>query len=145
MSTPHPAAIRIATTDGVAGARVTTSLGVVVGIAIRSRGVGGNIMAGLDALGNGSALAEYRDTLTACRVEALSRMVRAAEELGANAVVGVRFDTAEVGREMVEVVAYGTAAVLQDVEPTPDQEMHRPVRATGESETPLTDIHARAF
>ena len=57
--------IRIATTDGIAGARIATTLGVVVGIAIRSRGVGGNIMAGLDALGNGSALDEYRDDLAA--------------------------------------------------------------------------------
>jgi uncharacterized protein YbjQ (UPF0145 family) len=84
----------------------------VVGIAIRSRGFGGNIMAGLDALGNGSALAEYRDELTAIRREALARMAAEAEGLGANAVVGVRFDSAEVGREMVEVVAYGTAVIV---------------------------------
>ena len=106
--------IRIATTDGIAGARIAATLGVVVGIAIRTRGVGGNIMAGLDALGNGSALDEYRDDLAAIRREALARMAAEAEGLGANAVVGVRFDTAEVGREMVEVVAYGTAVVLQD-------------------------------
>jgi uncharacterized protein YbjQ (UPF0145 family) len=106
--------IRIATTDGIAGARIATTLGVVVGIAIRTRGVGGNIVAGLDALGDGTALDEFRELLTACRGEALTRMGRAAEELGANAVIGVRFDTAEVGREMVEIVAYGTAVVLQD-------------------------------
>ena len=104
----------IATTDGIAGARIATTLGVVVGIAIRTRGVGGNIMAGLDALGNGSALDEYRDDLAAIRREALARMGREAEGLGANAVTGLRFDTAEVGREMVEVVAYGTAVMLQD-------------------------------
>jgi uncharacterized protein YbjQ (UPF0145 family) len=66
-------------------------------------------MAGLDALGNSGALGEYRDDLAAIRREALARMAAEAEGLGANAVVGVRFDTAEVGREMVEVVAYGTA------------------------------------
>ncbi|MEA2530244.1 MAG: hypothetical protein QOF01_4297 [Thermomicrobiales bacterium] len=114
MNTPNCPHTCIATTDGVAGARIATTLGVVVGIAIRSRGVGGNIMAGLDALGNGSALDEYRDDLAAIRREALARMGREAEGLGANAVVGVRFDAAEVGREMVEVVAYGTAVVLQD-------------------------------
>ena len=114
MNAPNAAPICIATTDGIAGARVTTTLGVVVGIAIRSRGVGGNIMAGLDALGNGSALDEYRNLLAAIRQEAIARMRREAEELGANAVIGLRFDTAEVGREMVEVVAYGTAVVLQD-------------------------------
>ena len=114
MSAGNDAPVCIATTDGIAGARIAMTLGVVVGIAIRSRGVGGNIMAGLDALGNGSALDEYRDDLAAIRREALARMGREAEELGANAVVGMRFDTAEVGREMVEVVAYGTAVVLQD-------------------------------
>ena len=114
MSAGNDAPVCIATTDGIADAQIVMTLGVVVGIAIRSRGVGGNIMAGLDALGNGSALDEYRDLLATCRGEALVRMGRAAEGLGANAVVGTRFDTAEVGREMVEVVAYGTAVVLQD-------------------------------
>src|SRR5919112_5797550 len=114
MNTPNAAPIRIATTDGIAGARIAATVGVVVGLAVRTRGVGGNIMAGLDALGNGSALAEYRDDLAAIRREALARMGREAEGLGATAVVGVRFDAAAVGREMVEVVAYGTAVVLQD-------------------------------
>jgi uncharacterized protein YbjQ (UPF0145 family) len=114
MSAVDAVAICIATTDEIPGTRVTTILGVAVGIAIRSRGVGGNIMAGLDALGNGSALDEYRGDLAAIRREALARMAAEAEKLGANAVVGLRFDTAEVGREMVEVVAYGTAVVLQD-------------------------------
>ena len=114
MSEVNAAPIRIATTDGIVGAHIAMTLGVVVGIAIRSRGVGGNIMAGLDALGNGSALDEYRADLAAIRREALARMAAEAEGLGANAVVGTRFDTAEVGREMVEVVAYGTAVVLQD-------------------------------
>jgi uncharacterized protein YbjQ (UPF0145 family) len=114
MTTHNESALRIATTDGIAGAQVTTTLGIVLGIAIRTRGVGGNIMAGLDALGNGSALDEFRDELTAIRREALARMAAEAEELGADAVVWVRFDSAEVGREMVEIVAYGTAVLLQD-------------------------------
>src|SRR5215217_1328417 len=114
MNISEAPSIRIATTDGITGTRVATTLNIVIGIAIRSRGVGGNIMAGLDALGNGRALDEYRDDLAAIRRDALARMAAEAEKLGANAVVGVRFDTAEVGREMVEVVAYGTAVVLQD-------------------------------
>jgi uncharacterized protein YbjQ (UPF0145 family) len=114
MTTSNGTPVRLATTDGIEGARIVRSLGVVVGLAIRSRGVSGNIMAGLDALGNGSALEEYRDLLAAIRRDALARMERAALDLGANAVVGMRFDSADVGREMVEVVAYGTAVVLQD-------------------------------
>jgi uncharacterized protein YbjQ (UPF0145 family) len=112
MSTPNTDPLRSATTDAIAGARIVTTLGVVIGIAIRSRGVGGNIMAGLDALGDGSALAEYRDDLTAIRREAVTQMEARAREIGANAVVGVRYDTAAVGREMVEVVAYGTAVII---------------------------------
>src|SRR5262245_20545452 len=114
MSAPYDLPIFIATTDGIAGARFVRTLGVVVGIAIRSRGVGGNILAGMDALGNGSALAEYRDGLTAIRREALAQMAAEAAGLGANAVVGVRYDSAEVGREMVEIIAYGTAVVIED-------------------------------
>ena len=114
MSTSNEVPIRIATTDRVAGAQVAKMLGVVVGIAVRTRGIGGNIMAGFDALGDGGALAEYRGDLVAIRREALARMAAEAEGLGADAVVGVRFDAAEVGREMVEVVAYGTAVALRD-------------------------------
>jgi uncharacterized protein YbjQ (UPF0145 family) len=114
MSAANAVPMCITTTDGIAGARIAVTLGVVVGIAIRSRGIGGNIMAGLDALGNGSALDEYRDLLAAIRREALTRMGQEAEGIGANGVIGLRFDSAEVGREMVEVVAYGTAVVLQD-------------------------------
>jgi uncharacterized protein YbjQ (UPF0145 family) len=109
MSAPNTAPLRIATTDAIAGERNVTTLGIVIGIAIRSRGVGGNIMVGLDALGNGSALDEFRNDLAAIRREALTRMAAEAEALGANAIIAMRFDSAEVGREMVEVVAYGTA------------------------------------
>ena len=114
MSPSNGFSIRIATTDEMSGAQIVTTLGVVLGIAIRSRGVGGNIMAGLEAIGNSSALDEYREDLVATRREALARMTRVAQALGANAVVGVRFDAAEVGREMVEIVAYGTAVTVQD-------------------------------
>jgi uncharacterized protein YbjQ (UPF0145 family) len=116
MNTPNAAPVHLATTDGIRGAGIAATLGVVVGLAIRTRGVGGNIMAGLDALGDGGALDEYRGDLVAIRREALARMAAEAETLGANAVVGVRFDAAEVGREMVEVVAYGTAVVLQETD-----------------------------
>ncbi len=113
MKSPPAVSIEIATADSIAGAQIAATLGVVVGISIRHRGVSGNIMAGLEAIGNGSALDEYRDELVAVRREALERMQSDALSLGADAVVGVRFDSAEVGREMIEVVAYGTAVVLR--------------------------------
>jgi uncharacterized protein YbjQ (UPF0145 family) len=113
MNISQTASNHIATTDGIAGAPIASTLGMVVGIAIRGRGIGSTIMAGLDGLGDGSALDEYRDLLAAIRREALARMVREAEGLGANAVIGMRFDTAEVGHEMIEIVAHGIAVVLQ--------------------------------
>ena len=114
MSASSGLPIRSSTIADIAGTRVIKNLGIVMGIAIRSRGVGGNIMVGLDALGNGSALAEFRADLVTARRESLARMEAEAAERGANAVLGVRFDAAEVGREMVEVVAYGTAVLLQE-------------------------------
>ena len=104
--------MRIATTEGLAGRRTMAALGLVLGVAVRRRGLGANIMAGFDALGDGTALDEYRDQLAATRREALARMAAEAAGLGANAVVGMRFDTAEVGHDMVEVVAYGTAVIM---------------------------------
>ena len=106
--------MRIATTEGIAGRRTVAALGLVRGIAVRRRGLGANIMAGFDALGDGTALDEYRDQLAAIRREALAPMAAEAAGLGANAIVGMRFDTAEVGHDMVEVVAYGTAVIVAD-------------------------------
>ncbi len=103
----------VATTESIAGRRTVAALGLVLGIAVRRRGLGANIMAGFDALGDGTALDEYRDQLAAIRREALTPMAAEAAGLGANAIVGVRFDSAEVGHDMVEVVAYGTAVIVE--------------------------------
>jgi uncharacterized protein YbjQ (UPF0145 family) len=103
----------IATTDVIAGGRIVATVGLVLGLAVRSRGIGGNIMAGLHALGDGDALDEYCEELAATRQDALAHLAALAAERGANAVVGVRFDTAEVSHDMREVVAYGTAVVLE--------------------------------
>ena len=105
--------MRIATTGGLAGWRTVAGLGLGLGVAVRRRGLAGNIMAGFDALGDADALGEYRDELVATRREALAPMAAEAAGLGANAIVGVRFDAAEVGHDMVEVVAYGTAVIVE--------------------------------
>ena len=103
----------IATTAGIAGQRTVATLGLVFGLAVRSRGLGGNIMAGFHALGNGDALGEFGEALILARQEAVGRMEARARELGANAIVGARFDAAEVGHDMCEIVAYGTAAIVE--------------------------------
>jgi uncharacterized protein YbjQ (UPF0145 family) len=102
----------VATTEGLAGRRTVAAHGLVLGVAVRRRGLGANIMAGFHALGNGGALDELGDELAAGRREALAQLVARAGELGTNAVVGVRFDTAEVGHDMVEIVASGSAVAV---------------------------------
>lgn len=102
----------IATTEGIAGRRIVATLGLVLGLAVRSRGLGGNIMAGFHALGHGDALGEFGEALAGARQEAIARMAARALELGANAIVGARFDAAAAGHDMGEIVAYGTAVVV---------------------------------
>ncbi len=105
--------MRIATTEGLAGRRTVATLGLVLGVAVRRRGLGATIMAGSDALGNSAALGEDGEELAAARQEALAQSAALAAERGANAAIGVRFDTAEAGHDMSELIAYGTAAIVE--------------------------------
>jgi uncharacterized protein YbjQ (UPF0145 family) len=102
----------VATTENVAGYRVTQTLGQVFGVVVRSRGLGGNIMAGLRSLVGGE-IHEYTQLLEEARRHAVDRLVRNAATMGANAVLMMRFDSAEIGQTMSEIVAYGTAVVIE--------------------------------
>jgi uncharacterized protein YbjQ (UPF0145 family) len=102
----------IATTEGVAGHRVTKTLGQVFGVVVRSRGLGGNIMAGLRSLAGGE-ITEYTEMLEEARRHATDRMVSNAAAMGANAVIMMRFDSSELGQTMSEIVAYGTAVTIE--------------------------------
>jgi len=97
----------VVTTENVPGHQVKQVFGVVV----RSRGIGGNVMAGLRSLVGGE-IHEYTQMLEEARRHALDRLVANATAMGANAVVMMRFDSAEIGQTMSEIVAYGTAVVL---------------------------------
>jgi uncharacterized protein YbjQ (UPF0145 family) len=101
----------VATTEGVAGFKVQKTLGEVFGIVVRSRGIGYNIMAGLRSLFGGE-IPEYTTLLETARKHAIERLISNAAAMGANAVVMMRFDSAEIGGIMSEIVAYGTAVVL---------------------------------
>ena len=101
----------IATTPYVAGWRVSETKGHVFGLVVRSRGLGGNLMAGLRSLGGGE-IHEYTSLLEDTRRQAIDRMVQNATLMGANAVVSMRFDSSELAGTMSEIVAYGTAVVL---------------------------------
>lgn len=102
----------IATTESVAGHRVTQTLGQVFGLVVRSRGLGGNVMAGLRSLAGGE-ITEYTEMLEEARRHATDRMVQSAQAMGANAIIMMRFDSSELGQMMSEIVAYGTAVVVE--------------------------------
>src|SRR6187455_1543961 len=102
----------VATTENVAGYRTAETIGQVFGVVVRSRGLGGNIMAGLRSLGGGE-IHEYTSLLEDTRRQALDRLVRRATVLGANAVVSMRFDSSELSGTMSEIVAYGTAVIVE--------------------------------
>jgi uncharacterized protein YbjQ (UPF0145 family) len=101
----------VTTTENVSGQKVRLSLGQVFGVVVRSRGLGGNIMASLRSLAGGE-IHEYTQLLEETRKQAIDRMVRNATAMGANGVVMMRFDSSEIGQTMSEIVAYGTAVVL---------------------------------
>ena len=113
----------IATAPFIAGWKVTETRGHVFGLVVRSRGLGGNIMAGLRSLGGGE-IHEYTSLLEDARRQAIDRMVQNATMMGANAVISMRFDSSELAGTMSEIVAYGTAVVVaQDANaPQPQSE-----------------------
>ncbi|MDE2255233.1 MAG: heavy metal-binding domain-containing protein [Betaproteobacteria bacterium] len=102
----------VTTTEGIPGYRVTDVKGQVFGVVVRSRGLGGNIMAGLRSLGGGE-ITEYTEMLEEARRHAVDRLVKNALLMNANAIVMMRFDSSEIGQTMSEIVAYGTAVVVE--------------------------------
>ena len=101
----------VVTTENVAGYRVTKTFGQCFGVVVRSRGLGGNIMASLRSIVGGE-IHEYTALLEEARRHAVDRLVRNATVMGANAIVMMRFDSAEIGQTMSEIVAYGTAVQI---------------------------------
>ena len=102
----------VATTPFIAGHRVIETKGQTFGLVVRSRGFSGNLIAGLRSLGGGE-IHEYTELLEDTRRQALDRLVRNATLMGANAVVSMRFDSSEIASTMSEIVAYGTAVVVE--------------------------------
>src|SRR6186997_248569 len=102
----------VTTTPYVAGHRVAESKGQVFGLVVRSRGLAGNISASLRSLVGGE-IREYTELLEDTRRQALDRMVQNATVMGANAVLSMRFDSSSLGTTMSEIVAYGTAVVVE--------------------------------
>src|SRR6266478_2677938 len=104
--------MNVVTTPFLAGHRVVESKGMVFGLVVRSRGLGGNVMASLRSLGGGE-IHEYTSMLEDTRRQALDRLVQNATLAGANAILSMRFDSSELAGTMSEIVAYGTAVVVE--------------------------------
>jgi uncharacterized protein YbjQ (UPF0145 family) len=100
------------TTFEMPGCHVVRNLGVVRGVTVRSAHLGSQIAAGFRSLGGGR-IDEYVEMCEQARAEAFAIMVAHAEQMGANAIVGVRYDATELAQNMTEVLAYGSAVVVE--------------------------------
>ena len=106
----------VATTESVPGHRVVKVLGLARGNTIRARHLGKDIMAGFRNMVGGE-ISEYTKLMGESREQAIDRMVEEAESLGANAVVMTRFSTSQVTSGAAELLAYGTAVIVEPEQP----------------------------
>ena len=102
----------ITTTFGIPGYRIARQLGVVRGITVRSRSILGNMGAHIQTIFGGN-ITLYTELCEHAREEAFDLMMQHAQQAGANAVIGMRYDANEVADGIAEVLAYGTAVVLE--------------------------------
>ena len=103
----------VVTSDTVPGKKILKTMGLVRGNTIRARHVGRDILAGLKGI-IGGEISEYTKMIAEAREQALDRLVEEAESKGANAVVCVRFTTASMMQGAAELLAYGTAVIVED-------------------------------
>lgn len=102
----------IVTTEAIVGRSIVETLGLARGNTIRARHIGRDVMAGLRTIVGGE-IKEYTRMLDQARDQAIQRMVKQAESLGADAIVSVRFTTSQTMSGAAEILAYGTAVRLQ--------------------------------
>lgn len=108
MSTAKP---MVTTAPGIDGYRVTQSFGLVRGIVVRSPGLARGIVGSLKSLFQGN-ISQFEEVCETARAQATQRMIEHARDLGANAIVGMRYDATEFSQGITEVLAYGTAVEL---------------------------------
>jgi len=101
----------LSNTEEIPGKQITDFFGVVSGSTVRAKHIGKDIMAGFKNIVGGE-LKAYTELISEARAEAIVRMVKEAESLGANAVVNVRFSTSSVAQGAAELFAYGTAVTV---------------------------------
>lgn len=109
--------LMLLTSNYAPGYKVDKVIGLTYGITVRSRGIGGNLMAGLRSIGGGE-INEYTEMAHQARQQALDRLADHAKGMGANAVISVMFDSTEIGSTMDEIIAFGTAVVISRADGT---------------------------
>ena len=102
----------MSTTETIEGKKIVKHLGLVKGNTIRARHLGRDIMAGLRNIVGGE-ISDYTKMMAESREQSLDRMIEDAQNLGANAIVGVKFATSMVMQSASEILAYGTAVVVE--------------------------------
>jgi uncharacterized protein YbjQ (UPF0145 family) len=115
MTQPAPAGTAgfpVTTSVGLQGMTVERDLGIAFGLVVRSMGAIKSIGAGFKAMRQGE-VTQYTELLEDSRRHAIDRMIENARLLGANAIVAMRFDSSEIGQQLTEIVAYGTAVVAR--------------------------------
>ncbi|WP_156291518.1 YbjQ family protein [Oceanobacillus salinisoli] len=100
----------VVTTENIVNHTIIEVKGTVFGLTVRARGIGKDITAGIKGLFGGE-IKQYTSMLEDARKQAMERLIENAEALDANAIVMMRFDSGDVGQNMSEIVAYGTAVV----------------------------------
>jgi uncharacterized protein YbjQ (UPF0145 family) len=108
---PQTFGMPMSTTFELPGMTVRDNLGVCYGLVVRSMGAIGGMAAGFKAMRRGE-VTQYTQLLEDSRRHAIDRMIENAGLLGADAIVGVRFDSSEIGQQLTEIVAYGTAVTV---------------------------------
>ena len=102
----------ISSANHVPGYKITETKGFSYGLTVRSRGIGGNLSAGLKSMVGGK-IGAYVTMMERTRDEALNNLIDHAKEMGANGLISVRFDSNDIAQSMQEVLAYGTAVIVE--------------------------------
>lgn len=102
----------VTTTFNLEGYKVKENCGIVRGIIVRSRSIVGNLGASLQSLVGGN-ISLYTDLCEQTREDAFELMIQHAEKMGANAIMGVRYDANEIAQGITEVLCYGTAVIVE--------------------------------
>jgi uncharacterized protein YbjQ (UPF0145 family) len=122
QGSPYP--VLVSTMNDLPGYTADMVFGEVFGLTVRTRDFGSNFTASFRSLGGGE-VPEYTQMLAESRHVAVMRMCQMAQQMGANAILAMRFDCNEIAQTMSEVAAYGTAVIVHKVEPPRPQDTER--------------------